>query len=244
MTKELEKGLAGDRVLGSDLGDLASWGENLDPDLKAAKAIAAALSGGPIIDWEAKRIARESQGVTRMGQKRYDRIVQTGVDHELFARLDAVAYKGKTYPGLGLQEVASTPAPKPKPKPKRKAKKLAEPSPKMKGSGPAVLSCGHTQWNHAGREDHPDQKAARKAGFCCLAAKKASALGRTPTVNWSVRGLTHPVPQSMRRGGERLGGGPGWPGLCCDPKTGLYIGGIGNDCRHTGKKRCEEHAKK
>jgi len=242
MTKELEKGLAGDRVLGSDLGDLASWGENLDPDLKAAKQLAASLAEGPKTDWASKKFIREALGIARIGTKRYEAILAAGIEAGLFLRDEAIQIRGRTYTGVSLPKEAPKPPAKPKAKPKKPKAKPRQPSPKMKGSGPAVLSCGHTQWNHAGREDHPDQKAARKAGHCCLAAQAAAARGRTPTINWSVRGLTHPVPESLRRGGERQG--PGWPGLCCDPKTGLYIGGIGNDCRHTGKKRCVEHAKK
>jgi hypothetical protein len=33
--------------------------------------------------------------------------------------------------------------------------------------------------------------------------------------------------------------------MCADPETGLYIGGLGNDCRyyHSGPERCVVHAK-
>jgi hypothetical protein len=237
-TKELEKGLAGDRVIGSNLGDLADWGEDLDPDKKAARAIAEAIAAGPIIDWEAKQIAREALGLTRMGQKRYDSIVQVGIGASLFVRIEEVAFKGKTYPGVGpAVALPKKSAPAPKPQARSKA-----PPQKMSGGGPAILSCGHTQWNHAGSEDHPDQKAARQAGFCCLAAQAADARGIRPPIHWAVRGLKHPVPENLRLTSEKMDG-PGYQGLCCDPKTGLYIGGIGNDCRREGKKRCEAHSK-
>lgn len=78
-------------------------------------------------------------------------------------------------------------------------------------------------------------EAARAEGKCCGNWKHLP--------NWSVRGLHTPVPVSHRRSPEKEGG-MGWPGLCCDPKTGLYIGGVGNDCRyyHNGPERCIIHA--
>jgi len=62
--------------------------------------------------------------------------------------------------------------------------------------------------------------------------------------NWEVRGLTQPVPVNQRRSVEKASTPWGWPGLCCDPKTHLYIGGLGNDCRyyHKGPERCVVHA--
>ena len=90
--------------------------------------------------------------------------------------------------------------------------------------------CGHLSWAS------PEQdEAARAAGKCCGNWKHLP--------NWTVRGLHTPVPHSHRRSPEKEGG-MGWPGLCCDPKTGLYIGGVGNDCRyyHNGSERCVVHA--
>lgn len=94
----------------------------------------------------------------------------------------------------------------------------------------AYHPCGHLSWAS------PEQdEAARAEGKCCGNAKHQP--------NWSVRGLHTPVPENQRRTIEKERGG-GWPGLCCDPATGLYIGGVGNDCRHhdAGKNRCVVHA--
>jgi len=91
-------------------------------------------------------------------------------------------------------------------------------------------SCGHLSWAS------PEQdEAARAEGKCCGNWKYLP--------NWSVRGLTSPVPKGHQRSPEKEGG-MGWPGLCCDPKTGLYIGGVGNDCRyyHNGPERCIVHS--
>lgn len=90
--------------------------------------------------------------------------------------------------------------------------------------------CGHLSWAS------PEQdEAARAEGKCCGNAKHQP--------NWSVRGLHTPVPENQRRTIEKERSA-GWPGLCCDPVTGLYIGGVGNDCRHHNatSTRCVVHA--
>jgi hypothetical protein len=94
--------------------------------------------------------------------------------------------------------------------------------------GLAHLPCGHLSWAS------PEQdEAARAEGKCCGSWKHS--------VDWSVCGLHTPVPLNNQRSPERVGGG--WPGLCCDPNTGFYIGGVGNDCRcyHNGPERCVVH---
>jgi len=90
--------------------------------------------------------------------------------------------------------------------------------------------CGHLSWAL------PEQdEAARVEGKCCGNWKQLPS--------WAVRGLHTPVPVNQRRTveKERIAG---WPGLCCDPATNLYIGGVGNDCRYRdgGKVRCVVHA--
>lgn len=55
-------------------------------------------------------------------------------------------------------------------------------------------------------------------------------------------GYQTPIPMGSRRTKEREDG-VGWSGLCADPATGFYIGGVGNDCRryHKGSERCLVH---
>ena len=121
---------------------------------------------------------------------------------------------------------------------------------------PVVLKCGHMNFGHHGtKEDDPKQVDSRAGGFCCSAVAEAVDRHRKvdpegkitpkPHVFWEVRGLYEPVPKSMRRTQEKDKGN-GWPGLCCHPETGLYIGGLGNDCRyhHKGEVRCEVHSVK
>ena len=119
---------------------------------------------------------------------------------------------------------------------------------------PVTYRCGHT--NHKGdgvTEDDPKQVAARAEGHCCEAHRKASvkadnAEWKRPAnirVEWRVRGLWDPVPETLRRTPEKEQS-MGFPGLCCDPETGLYIGGLGNSCQYYNKAsvRCAVHAVK
>lgn len=106
-----------------------------------------------------------------------------------------------------------------------------EPPARTEPARPLVYhSCGHLSWAS------PEQdEAARAEGKCCGNAKHLPS--------WAVRGLTIPVPENQRRTLEKERSA-GWPGLCCDPVSGLYIGGVGNDCRYRdgGKVRCVVHA--
>jgi hypothetical protein len=112
-----------------------------------------------------------------------------------------------------------------------------------------VFPCGHA--NSTSKND-PQQVLARTEGHCCyawqLASEKAAQVEYgVPqlAVDWYVRGLTYPIPEQRRRSKESEATG-GWPGLCCDPDTGLYIGGVGNNCRrhHKGPERCIVHCPK
>lgn len=88
--------------------------------------------------------------------------------------------------------------------------------------------CGHLAW-----ASPESDEAARAEGKCC------GNWSHPP--NWEVRGLRIPLPENQRRTVARLNGG--WPGLCYDPATGLYIGGAANDCRtHGGGARCPLHS--
>jgi hypothetical protein len=112
-----------------------------------------------------------------------------------------------------------------------------------------VFPCGHA---NSTSKDSSQQILAQAGGYCCYAWQVASELAAqieygVPqlAVNWYVRGLTYPVPQHRRRSKEREATG-GWAGLCCDPETGFYIGGLGNNCRyyHKGPERCIVHRRK
>jgi hypothetical protein len=118
------------------------------------------------------------------------------------------------------------------------------------------LDCGH--WNYQthlkSEEDYTDSEKARlakarkdkaeygmvKPRFTVLIETPADCpackAGKPPDSYQHQKGKHKtPVPERQRRTEEREQG-LGWPGLCTDPKTGLYIGGIANNCRHANPK--------
>lgn len=102
-------------------------------------------------------------------------------------------------------------------------------SPPDNWNPPKVAPCGHLNWS--GEEG--DEK------FCCGEARAQASRGyrTSPPLDWKVRGVFSPLPANLRR----IKNGDG--GFCASPKTGLYIGGLGNDCRYystTGEK-CLAH---
>jgi len=222
--------------------------------LDAAQAVREALvqktGRRPKVDYW-KPVAAKALGISRLFAKRWQGVLDAGVEAGLFT-IDSDTLK---HPFLVACEITEQ-----EPAPVVKTKAAPEPDPEPAPGlpegwmPPVVLKCGHMNWPHHGTdEDDPKQVAAREAGHCCAAYAEADAShkrlnphgGGKPhlTVQWRVKGLHEPVPMGLRRTKEKEAG-PGFPGLCCHPKTGLYIGGIGNDCRfHKGKARCESHAR-
>lgn len=115
---------------------------------------------------------------------------------------------------------------------------------------PTILKCGHMNF-----VDEAKQQKAKSEGFCCEAQRTAEIRHRKNNPNtksksslrifWHVRGLYEPVPPHLRRTIEKERGS-GYPGLCCDQETHLYIGGLGNNCLHyhEGKNKCVVHSQK
>lgn len=226
----------------------------LDAAHAVREAVLAKTGRRPKTDYW-KPVAAKALGISRLFAKRWQAVLDAGVEAGLFT-IDADSLK---HPFIVPCEITE---PEPEPEPVREVRVKAEPEPDIEpASGlpegwkpPVVFKCGHMNWPHHGTDENDEkQVAAREAGHCCSAYAEAVAThkrlnprGGTPSlsVQWRVKGLYEPVPKGMRRTIERTNG-PGFPGLCCDPKTGLYIGGIGNNCRfHKGKARCEAHAPK
>ena len=221
--------------------------------LDAAKAVREAViaKGGrrPKVDYW-KPVAAKVLGISRLFQKRWQAVLDAGIEAGLLA-IDSDSLK---HPFLVAPEI--TPVRDP-------VTEVTETTPKVTVSdvdvrlpddwtSPVTLKCGHMNWPHNGlTPDDPKQVAAREDGHCCARVAETVANARrlnpdvrgsaSVTVNWRVKGLYEPVPVSQRRSVEREGR-PGWPGLCCDPETGLYIGGTGNNCRFGGSDaRCVVH---
>lgn len=257
----------------TDQGSLKNWSAPKPPPpplegnatyLDAAKALRDAVVAKkgrrPTVEtW--RPVAGQALGLKRLFQAKWQAVLDAGVEAGLFF-IDNDSY---SYPTLGIPEVPEVPevlepVVTVAEAPKRKVAKPEEDAPAFElpkdWVGPVTLKCGHQNWPSNGlTPDDPKQVAARERGFCC--ARLAEATDRHQrlnpgtkaqsfvSINWQVRGLHEPVPMSKRRSVEK-DSGPGWPGLCCDPKTGLYIGGLGNNCRHyhKGKERCPVHAPK
>ncbi len=143
----------------------------------------------------------------------------------------AIKTREQLMPTSGPSEPHTVVAPEPPEPPPEPVVEVADTPRTPKRSLGTLHPCGHTAWAS------PEQdEAARAEGKCCGNWKHMP--------NWEVRGLYFPVPEGQRRSHEKQRVEWGWPGLCCDPVTGLYIGGVGNDCRyyHNGPERCVVHA--
>jgi hypothetical protein len=229
--------------------DTSGTAQDAPTPLDAAQAVREAVvaKGGrrPKVDYW-KPVAAKALGISRLFAKRWEAVLDAGIEAGLF-RIDSDTLSHPILVVLDPEPVISEPVEVNKP--------VISASMPEGWVAPVTLPCGHTNWPHDGlTADAPKQVAAREAGFCCervrsaTAARKRlnpSAKGPAPvTVRWEIKGLHEPVPMSLRRSPEREGG-PGWSGLCCDPETGLYIGGLGNHCRHhhDGPERCVVHAR-
>jgi len=238
-------------------GDICAKDTLAPTPLDAAHAVREAVvaKGGkrPSVDsW--KSVAAKVLGLKRLVTKRWQGVLDVGVEAGLFT-IDTEAL---SYPIIVAAESLPEPEPEvlPEPEPERKAAPSTVPT-KLPDDWvpPRTFRCGHSNWPGQGlTEDAPKQVAAREAGFCCARVAEADATSKrlnphvqaTPPVpiEWRVKGLYEPVPVKMRRTAEREAG-LGWPGLCCHPETGLYIGGVGNNCLgNTDKSRCVVHASK
>lgn len=210
-------------------------------------AVLAKIGRRPKVDYW-RKVAAEALGLKRLTAKRWKAVLDAGISAGLL-RIDEEAL---SYPHL-----VGIPDPEPEADPTPEIKEVAVDTHPVSSRlpsdwvPPTIEPCGHRNWPSDG-----DQEEARSESFCCAAQRSATLRYRklnpgmddaiAPlSVDWRVRGLTDPVPMGLRRTSER-DQGSGWPGLCCDEDSGLYIGGVGNDCRryHTGSARCPAHTSK
>jgi hypothetical protein len=190
-------------------------------------------------------VARKVLGLGRLSAKRYDEVLEAGYSAGLF-RLDE---ESLSYPIL----VALDPKPEPKVEPEPEAspaptRSTYVPTPIPEDWDPPThLPCGH--WNH-----QLVRNTDTVSGFPTIATVAsgpgpdhcpACADGKTGNPRYQVGEWRKPVPVAHRRTKEKSDPSyPGFPGLCTDPETGLYIGGLANNCarHHDGDERCEVHA--
>jgi len=181
-----------------------------------------------------RRLACQHLGIKKMGAKRWEALVAYAVEHSMFHMeqhgsgssafdtliLDVV--EESDFEPEEVEHIATTMFGCPD-------DDEGPPPPPEGPVGPKTFPCGHMGW---GKE--AAHEAARIEGKCCANWKSQP--------DWRIRGLKDAVPMNQRRSAEKESGS-GWPGLCCDPTTGHYIGGLANDCRHyhNGPERCVVH---
>jgi hypothetical protein len=177
-----------------------------------------------------RRLACQRLGITKMGAKKWDAIVACGVEHDVF-HVEQCGSGRNAYSTLVPNEEPFDEEAPPTPSVRVAEEDDDEGLPELPDGpiGPSTLPCGHMGWG-----SDSEHKEAQEAGKCCANWRSQP--------EWRIRGLKEPVPVGFRRSKEREGS-LGWPGLCCDPNTGLYIGGLANDCRHyhDGPERCVVH---
>jgi len=116
---------------------------------------------------------------------------------------------------VATPELIPEPAPEPVKEPEPEPTPEPEKPPQKKGKPTRYMKCGHLSC-HAADDSPATCKSCEKGVF-----------GHP----FFTRGeFIQPVPERLRRSPEREGG-MGWPGYCTSQKSGLYIGGVGNDCR-------------
>lgn len=192
----------------------------------AAHAIAAAVKAHtgrvrPVDAW--KSTAARVLGVSRLYSKRWNQVLDQGVELGLFE----INNRRYSYPVIDLLEPKPQSAPEPEPEPQSTAHPQEERSynvPELPENWepPTFMDCGHSNaWLE------PD-------GTCRACTMKVAP-------NWmKLRGaFLRPIPVDMRRTTRKIDQG-GFEGYCCD-REGYYIGGIFNDCRRTDGSRCEVH---
>jgi len=156
-----------------------------------------------------------------------------------------------------------TPKKNKKPPPKKKAapaKKPPTPKKKPTPENPVqVLECGHSNYQHVPlTEEECNKKQLRALRDPTVASPHQTVLCTAETCRYCKTGFPHPdwahqsekyrtpVPEALwRTEAKSASNYMGFGGYCVDPKTGFYLGGWGNDCRHNkGGPKCPAHKRK
>tara|TARA_Y100000310_G_scaffold304564_1_gene343856 strand:+ start:467 stop:1237 length:771 start_codon:yes stop_codon:yes gene_type:complete len=245
MIEDWASGLAGStRVSAEAAGEMGIALGKVTP-LEAARSVQEAIKAHTgrrckVDSW--RGAAAQALGFKRLSKKRWEEVLAVGVEAGLFlVDSDTLSYPVLVpldpIPDTEVEsdfdvEVADSRSVERERKRKVVVDNDVPPSsdPPANWNPPHTLSCGHVNW----RTDE-ENSVAQDDGKCCA---------NTGVYQWRVRGLSHPVPLHSRRSAERADHS-GFPGLCCDPESGLYIGGLANDCRHyhDGAERCVVHAR-
>ena len=230
-------------------GDMCAKDTLAGTPLEAAHAVREAVlakSGRRLKVDSWKPVAAKTLGISKLFAKRWQAVLDAGVEAGLF-RIDSETLSFPILVALALEpETAEEEV--------EEVEEVEEATTGMFGSHPkdededAIgYSAPPENWNpphplpecgHMSYGTQAEHEAAHAEGKCCANWKNGG-------INWRVKGIHTLVPVGQRRTIAK-DDGLGFPGLCCDPETGLYIGGTANDCRHyhSGIERCVVHLKK
>jgi len=211
--------------------------------------------------------ARKVLGLSRLTPKRYGEVLAAGFSAGLF-QLDETSL---SFPILVATEPALEEEPEGEPPSMElleAAGDLAESDLKSRSfireeegahhpefTPPSHLACGHWDLQSVPDPTAPEPPAEdyqRKVQTISVSVESPescpSCAARKPgDPRYQEGEYRKPVPLASRRTPEKSARSyPGFPGLCTDPETGFYIGGIANDCSkyHPGKERCVFHVPK
>lgn len=211
----------------------------------AAKAVRAALVAHtgrkrPVGAW--RKVAAEVLGLKRLVSKRWEEVLDKGIELELFF----IDEESLSYPTLIPLEPEPEPEPVPEkePDPDRWDEEISKgPSPHPPKDWDPIghLPCGHWEWQYTKPTDQVPRKGLRirkvEDCLCCQRGEAANPQFQAPEYRT-------PVPKRLHRTVEK-DGSMGWPGYCVDDE-GYYIGGIANHCRMANPKgpHCAVHRRK
>ena len=262
--------------LNADMGALNGLNLSGEPEagnthLDAARAIKDALTANTgrrkkVDHWWI--LARKVMGKRRICSKDKDKILKLGREHHWFL----VDNKALSFPILVLDtskplvEVLIEEAPEPiaveappPPKPTKKREIEPEVGPPKTWDPSRFLACGHQDHQYVPKSEaecSPKELARLRGGGRVAPMKNFRAT--SPEDCWKCAqgksrdsyrdqklGHQTPIPKGRQRTEIRERSG-GFPGLCACPKTGFYIGGLGNDCRRYSlpEDRCVVHRPK
>lgn len=98
------------------------------------------------------------------------------------------------------------------------------------------MDCGHLKWCYGEVTEYESDengklKMVGTGEYTCLACHRGE-YGDPTMMKGEYK--DQPVPERLRRTVEKTLSKLCWPGYCYHPETGVYIGGIGNNCRKEG----------
>lgn len=185
-------------------------------------------------------LVRKALGRSRLRRSLFDKVVAAGIQAKLFK-------KDGEY--LFIPPETKEPAKKP-PSKRTESPGIRIPEKPKAPSPHRIMDCGHPNFQRVPKEGTEDEE------YLCNQVRPRNvrrfngpedcymcSAGLPGKPQYQKGEYRSPVPLGNRRTASK-DSHTGFPGLCADPETGFYIGGVGNNCRlyHDGPERCVAHA--